>query len=69
MKEGGSSGKTAAHCISIAEVIDGYDLDSSLYTTQSKVNYKKKLKLKAITRTNLKETKNCNKNIKASKSR
>ena len=51
----------------IDEVIDGfYSSFTELIYAQNKGNYtKKKTKLKAITRTNLEETKNCNKNIKA----
>ena len=59
MKENGkkeAAGKLPpAHCIAevnFCELIDT-NLDSSLYTAQSKGNYKKKTETKAITRVNI----------------
>ena len=46
------------------ELIDT-NLDSSLYTAQSKGNYKKKLKLKLLQGLILEETKNCSKKTEA----
>ena len=71
MEERGSSGETAAHCISIAEVIDFLQtLNSSLYNAQSIGSYKKKKpKPKATTMDKMgRNQKKCSKQLERQKS-